>query len=107
MFQSYLNFCQTFNFKDQDRGLETLSHIVRNQKRIATSIGNEVERQNGSLSFLFLFCLAFLTKFENIIYHSTLRNDRLDGRQDGEHERTVDQIDEEHKNRESKICNMW
>jgi hypothetical protein len=31
---------------DQDKGLETLSAIIGNQKRIATTIGNEVERQN-------------------------------------------------------------
>jgi hypothetical protein len=32
---------------EQDRGLETLSHIISNQKNIATSIGKEVDRQNG------------------------------------------------------------
>ena len=34
-------------FLDQDRGLENLSAIIGNQKRIATTIGKEVERQNG------------------------------------------------------------
>lgn len=32
---------------DQDRGLENLSSIIGNQKRIAGTIGNEVERQNN------------------------------------------------------------
>lgn len=31
---------------EQDRGIETLSHIVSNQKNIAQSIGREVDRQN-------------------------------------------------------------
>ena len=31
---------------EQDRGLETLSHIIRNQKQVAITIGSEVERQN-------------------------------------------------------------
>ncbi len=31
---------------DQDRGLENLSAIIGNQKRIATTIGSEVDRQN-------------------------------------------------------------
>jgi len=31
---------------DQDRGLENLSAIIGNQKKIATTIGNEVGRQN-------------------------------------------------------------
>ncbi len=31
---------------NQDRGLETLSHIVRNQKQIALTIGTEVDKQN-------------------------------------------------------------
>ena len=31
----------------QDRGLDTLSHIISNQKQIALTIGSEVDRQNG------------------------------------------------------------
>ena len=31
----------------QDRGLDTLSHIISNQKQIALTIGNEVDKQNG------------------------------------------------------------
>jgi syntaxin 8 len=30
----------------QDRGLDTLSHIISNQKQIALTIGNEVDKQN-------------------------------------------------------------
>ncbi len=32
---------------DQERGLETLSHIVRNQKNIAITIGTEIDKQNS------------------------------------------------------------
>jgi len=31
---------------EQDRGLDTLTGIVRNQRHVATTIGNEVDRQN-------------------------------------------------------------
>jgi hypothetical protein len=33
--------------RDQDRGIEALAGIIQNQKRIASTIGNEVDRQNG------------------------------------------------------------
>ena len=32
---------------EQDKGIEALSNIIQNQKRIATTIGNEVDRQNS------------------------------------------------------------
>lgn len=31
---------------DQDRSLDTLANVMRNQKQIATTIGNEIDRQN-------------------------------------------------------------
>lgn len=31
---------------DQDKGIETLSTIIRSQKQIAITIGNEVDKQN-------------------------------------------------------------
>jgi len=34
---------------DQDRGIETLSHIIGNQKNIASAIGREVDRQNDMI----------------------------------------------------------
>lgn len=50
--------------QEQDRGLETLSHIVQNQKRIATAIGNEVDKQNGKYfsqsirqTHFYIFCV--------------------------------------------------
>jgi len=36
---------------EQDRGLETLSEIIRRQKQMASAIGDEVECQNGSFYF--------------------------------------------------------
>jgi hypothetical protein len=36
---------------DQDKGIETLSTIVRSQKQIAVTIGNEVDKQNRKLNF--------------------------------------------------------
>ena len=37
---------------DQDRGLDVLSHIIQNQKQIATTIGTETDRQNGKYFFM-------------------------------------------------------
>ncbi len=34
------------HLKEQDRGLDTLAHVIRNQKQIASTIGTEVDRQN-------------------------------------------------------------
>ena len=52
--------------QEQDRGIETLSHIIQNQKRIATTIGNEVDRQNGILKQYFLKVKLYYKKNMNV-----------------------------------------
>ena len=43
-----VKICCFFLFpKEQDKGLETLSEIIRRQKQMAHAIGDEVESQNG------------------------------------------------------------
>ncbi len=90
---------------DQDRGLENLSAIIGNQKRIASTIGNEVDRQNGKRTEI-----ANSNQIQGCFFNLSVHLNSADwfhGRSNGEFKWETYQPNTKDSFHWSEINNMW